>query len=511
VKRLLAAAVCACSIALALVAIPPRAQAGGLLGGLFGPKASPTPSPTPAPLPTATPEPPQVAIPRLQAKLKEHPDDQQAMLELAAEYLQINRADLALPLTQHLLALGNKTAEVFYYDGAAQETAGNLQAALADFQNASDLDPTNLAILAQLAQVDLQLGHAADAERIANRAIVFHKDDAQAYVLLGQVYLGEKKIDQARAEFEKAAAIDPKNVEPIYQIANIYAQQKNPQMALRTVERALQLNPSDVQALIFRAEMYGEEHDDTAMRRAFADALVAASTDEQKAAVLAREADYYAGHHDDADAERVLKEAISRYPKVASAYLQYGDFLAARRRLADASTQWRRALDVEPDDPGALGRIGQYELEHGDTNKAIGYLLRLTKVAPSAQSYALLGEAYSSARRYAQAREACARSFDYQRTPEMLGCIAGSDFELKRYAEAAKIFSALDQAAPGFLDGNPQLLYIAAHAYAHDGRKAAALDAYRRLLAMMRKGTASYKKIEAEIAALTGGRTGKRG
>src|SRR5579863_9755133 len=105
----------------AFAATTPSAQAG-----LFGGKsATPSPSPSPSALPTASPEPPNVAIPRLQAKLKANPNDQQAMAQLAAEFLQINRPDLAVQFTQHLLQAGDKTAQVYYYDGYAQQALGN--------------------------------------------------------------------------------------------------------------------------------------------------------------------------------------------------------------------------------------------------------------------------------------------------------------------------------------------------------------------------------------------------
>jgi len=84
------------------------------------PAASPTASATPAPLPTATPEPPNIAIPRLQTALRANPNDRQALSELAMQYLSINHPELALPLTQRLIAIGEKTAQVYFYQGSAE-------------------------------------------------------------------------------------------------------------------------------------------------------------------------------------------------------------------------------------------------------------------------------------------------------------------------------------------------------------------------------------------------------
>ncbi len=78
-----------------------------------------------------------------------------------------------------------------------------------------------------------------------------------------------------------------------------------------------------------------------------------------------------------------------------------------------------------------------------------------TQVSPDAQGFALLGQAYSRVHDYSGARDACGKSFEIQRSPVTLSCVAGADFELKNYKEAAQIFDALDKAAKGFLDGNP--------------------------------------------------------
>jgi hypothetical protein len=125
-KRLLLIALIAFAYAVAAATTAPPAQAKKSA-------ATPTPSAAPSALPTASPEPPSIAIPRLIAKLKANPTDQLAMTQLAAEYLQVSRPDIAAQYTGHLLQLGDKSAQVYYYDGLAQEQLGNGPGALNDF------------------------------------------------------------------------------------------------------------------------------------------------------------------------------------------------------------------------------------------------------------------------------------------------------------------------------------------------------------------------------------------
>ncbi len=482
----------------AAVFTTPTAQAG-LFGGH---KATPSPSPSPSALPTPTPEPPSVAIPRLQAKLKANPNDQQAMTELAGQFLGINRPDYAVTLTQRLLQMGDKTAQVYLIDGYALAQLGRLDQAISDLEQAANLDPSNESVLGQLTELYVRANRFTDAERIANRSIVLNKGDEPSLLMLGGVLAAEQKFDPARVEFEKAAKLAPKDSQPIFRIAQTYAAQNNIPMAIQTIERALALDPQDVQALLFRASEYAAQHDDAKATAAYDDAIVAATDDAQKASIIVQKASYFVGEKKYSQAESVFDEGIARYPKEGSLYLAFGDYWAARKNLVSAQKEWLQALSIDKNDPGALSRLGQFSMQQGKMQDAVGYLKRLTALDADPQAFAMLGQAYSYLRDYANAKSACSKSFQIQRSPVTLGCIAGADFEMKNYKEASQIFDVLDGNAKGFLDQNPQLLYVAAQAYERTKQPQKAVGAYKRLLPMIRKGTPEYTKISKQIAEL---------
>ncbi len=170
----------------------------------------------PSALPTASPEPPNVAIPRLEAKLKANPNDQQAMSELAAEFLQINRPDLAVQLTHHLLQIGDKTAQVYYFDGVAMEELGQDAAGTYDLEQASNLDPTNMGVLSQLAETYLKQNRPADAERVAKRAATFNKTEPQALMTSVACMRPNKSSTTPAPRSEQAYALNTKDASPIY-------------------------------------------------------------------------------------------------------------------------------------------------------------------------------------------------------------------------------------------------------------------------------------------------------
>ncbi len=70
-------------------------------------------------------------------------------------------------------------------------------------------------------------------------------------------------------------------------------------------------------------------------------------------------------------------------------------------------------------------------MQTGRLNDSITYLRHYTQVQPDAQGFALLGQAYSRVHDYSGARDACGKSFEIQRSPATLSCVAGADFELK--------------------------------------------------------------------------------
>jgi tetratricopeptide (TPR) repeat protein len=494
-KRLALIALIALAIVVGVAVTTPSAHAG-----VFGGKkqASPSPSPVPSALPTASPEPPSIAIPRLAAKLKANPTDQVAMAQLAAEYLQVSRPDIAVQYTQHLLQLGDKTAQVFYYDGLAQQQLGQGAAAMYDLEQASNLDPTNLSVLASLADIYIRANRPNDAERIAKRAVTFNKTDPGALMTLGSVYAAEQHFDDARAQFEAAFALNPKDVAPIFQIATTYAQQDNIPMALQTIGRGLAVDPRNIQALVFRADLYARQHDDAHTSEAYDDAVVAAPTDDEKAAIMIRKAAYFIQEKKNAQGVAIFQQITTQFPKVAAGFASFGDYYATVRQYDRAIAQWQAALAIDPNNSGALLGLGEIAMQTGKLNDSISYLRHYTQISPDAQGFAMLGQAYSRVHDYTGARDACGKSFEIQRSPATLGCVAGADFELKNYKEAAQIFDVLDRGARDFLNGNPPLLYIAAKSYAGANQCSKASAAYKRLLAMpeMKRDAKGYAAVQ---------------
>ena len=475
---------------------------------LVAARATATPSPTPAPIPTASPEPPQIAIPRLEARLKTNPNDRDAMIELAGQFMglgSVTAAQAALQLTQRVMQLGTKTAQVYFIDGSAQATLGNLPAATYDLEQAANLEPTSLGVLGQLAQLYLRASppRYADAERIANRAVTFNKDDPQAYVALGLVLSAEQKWDEARKQFDQAYQLNPKDVSPLIQEAQTWVAQNTLPNALTAIDRAIAIDPKNVNALLFRADVLARQNNISGSAQAFDDAVSAGSGDFQKGTILVRKALMYAQAKQQGQAQATFEAAIKAYPNVSSLHTAYGEYWVTQRQAARAESQFNQAVKINKADANALYDLSQLKFAQNKPGAAAGYLKQLSDVAPSPQTFALLGQAYVASHQYPQARLACATSFQMARNPDTLACVAGSDFSMKNYKECAAVFGLIDKQLRAYIQQHPDYLYMLGTCYTKTNQAAKAVDVYKRLLKMMKPGTKEYKQIQAQVALLS--------
>jgi tetratricopeptide (TPR) repeat protein len=468
------------------------------------PAPSPSPSASPAPLPTATPEPPSVAIPRLEAKIKANPSDKDALQELAGYYLGAGRADQALALTQRLLTLGAKTAQIYYLDGIANQSLGRVKDATDDFENATNQDPTNAQILLTLTNLYLQTNRASDAERIAKRATTFNPTDKRAFENYGLVLGQEGKFDDARAQFETAAKLDPKDPEPVILEARSYVSQKSLALAAQLFDRALAIDPKDTDALFGKASLQSVNHDVPNAIATFEQLLAVEPNDDQKVAVLVEEERLYVTEKQNDKALDVLKRIESTYPAVAGGHIAYGDYDAAILKDENAAEkEWTTALGPNRDNPDALQRLGQLAASRNRLTDAIGFFKQLTTVEPNdPRTWGILAQAYGANKQFADARDAYRRSFELVRTPQALAGLGTSDLELKNYKECGQVFTAIDRNAADYMKANPVLYYVYGKCSAANGDKATARAQFTKFKPFVKPNTPLALEVAKALQSL---------
>ena len=466
-------------------------------------KAAPTASPAPAPAPSATPEALDHAIPRLEAALKANPDDKDAMTELAGDYLNVNRPDLSAQLTQKLLTGGTKNAQIYFIDGTAQGMLGKSDAGIASMEQAANLEPTNMMVLQSLTQMYVRANRLADAERVARRALTFNANSKEAGLNLGFVLAVEKKYDDARAQFESVAKLDPKDPHPLVLEARTYEDATSLALAMPILDRALAIDPKNLEALAAKAELASAMHDVKTSIATYETIFAEAKDNDGKIAVIDQEAIVYAREKQDTEADATYRKAIDNYGGTPAAHLAYGDYLAAKNDKAGALREWTAAVGSNRDNPQALARLGQAAAEGNDFNKAVDNYKRLTEVDTNdPQAYLLLGQVYLGAKNANAARDAFKASFNLSHTPDALVGLAAADQETRNFTEAIQIYEALDKNAAALVKANPGILFSMASAYkgANDTKNERATLV--RFLAFLKPGTQGYTQVQQMIAQI---------
>jgi tetratricopeptide (TPR) repeat protein len=465
--------------------------------------ATPSPSPSPAASPRATPEPLDRAIPRLEAALKTDPNNKTNQTELAADYLQINRPDLALPLTQKLLQSGTKTAQVYYFDGLAQNGLGHQKESLADLEQAANLEPTNPGVLGTLTDTYLRLNRPQDAERIAKRAVTFNKDDKNAYIAYGQVLATEGKYDEARQQLESALKLDPKDVRPLLLEAQTYTQQNAIALASQLYDRAIAIDPTSTDALVGKARIAAAQHN---VKDAIAsyDALYKLQTDpNDKVAVIDQEAIVYATEKMDGEAETAFKRAISEFPNVLSAHTAYGEYLQSKKDNAGAEREYIAGTGPNRDQIDAIAKLGQLYASQNQIQKSIDQFKRVSELAPNdPRSHLLLGATYSANKQFDKAVAEFKASYGLQHTPDALMGLGQADLQTHNYTECVQVYDALDKGAPDLSRQNPSILYGLGQCYQGAKQPDKAKATYQKLLTYVKPGSQAANEVRSLIAAI---------
>ena len=121
-----------------------------------------------------------------------------------------------------------------------------------------DKAPQNAVLLTLAGRTNLVTGEFAEAEKLLNRAIEADPNSLDAYSHLGQVYLQQKRIDDARREFERRAARETRPIGSLTMVALIYEMQNRTDDARKAFEQVLALDPKASVAANNLAWIYAE-------------------------------------------------------------------------------------------------------------------------------------------------------------------------------------------------------------------------------------------------------------
>ncbi len=158
--------------------------------------------------------------------------------------------------------------------------AGQLERARARVDARLAVEPKNPGLLVLASRIDFQGGNYQAGEAKLRNVVEFAPATLEAYSLLGNLYVKQKRLDEARHEFETLAARQTKPVGAHTVLGMILQMQKKPDEAIKAYGEALRLDPSAPVAANNTAYLYAQRGENLDQALALARAAATRLPDE---------------------------------------------------------------------------------------------------------------------------------------------------------------------------------------------------------------------------------------
>lgn len=293
--------------------------------------------------------------------LKEEPDNPFAYFNLGAIFIATRRIDLALialnravELKPDLVAGHLRMAEIFEGQGNLLESMREYEEAYLYLDESSPEGETTLARLETLQEIVevkekfergmifLRNGNYTQSEEMFRDVLSIQPKNAQVHNFLGIILGIQNRFDAAIQSFKESVNIKPDLIDSRIRLAELYQLQGELKDARSELERAIFIleDKDGPDAELLEEKLNAIE--DQIEIKSFMDRSAQEIEEKKSEAAIA-----------------TLEEIIKLYPKHAIAYFNLGNLLAQKERFDLAETNFKKAIEIEPNYTEAHQRLGQ--------------------------------------------------------------------------------------------------------------------------------------------------------
>ncbi|WP_295991443.1 XrtA/PEP-CTERM system TPR-repeat protein PrsT [Rugamonas sp.] len=255
-----------------------------------------------------------------------------------------------------------KQAELYTALGMSKLGEGAADAAVAALQRGDAMSEHALDAGATLVRVQIQLGQLAPALAALAPLEAKYPREAQLALLKGSIYLEQKQLPQARAEFERTLTLQADYFPAVADLARLDMQDNKPDAAVQRLEAYVRQVPASLPAMNMLATL----------------ANVRGQT---------------------AQGTVWLQKAMAAHPEAADPIVQLSAQYLSTGQLAQASLLARKGQTSHPVDAEVLDVLAQAQIASRDVDGAIETYSKLVNVAPDAAvAHTRLAAVYMMAR-----------------------------------------------------------------------------------------------------------------
>jgi superkiller protein 3 len=251
---------------------------------------------------------------------------------------------------------------------SSNKTQGGSQGTVAGVRREKVANPLN--DLLQEAQRDIEKKDFAAAIDPLQKFIAAQPDLAYGHFELGYVFTALQKADEARGEYEKAIAIDPKMAEAYLNLGLLFIE-RDPTVAVPNLRKAVELLPAQSRPRYLLGVAQENAKDYSAAAESFEGAY---RLDPHNLEPILHLANLYIRLKRPADAEAKFRSILEVQPNDAQALLGVAECLAAEKK--PAADAYRNYLRVQPADSAARARLVHLLVEQQQYDAALAELSR---------------------------------------------------------------------------------------------------------------------------------------
>jgi tetratricopeptide (TPR) repeat protein len=254
-------------------------------------------------------------------------------------------------------------SDVYSQYGTVQSKTGDAEGAVASFNKALELNPSNGMALSQL-------------EGIWNREIRFNPSNAVAHANLAGIYQKQKKYPQAQQQYQAAEyfanqnAGTPIDVKKLIRLnaGTLYQAMGNNQMAMEAYKSVLQIDPGHTEALFNMATLYETNNQLSDAQDMYLRVLTKEpENDKAHQGVLA----LFQKNQNKDQVAAALKAYAMRFPYNPRIQSKVGELFHQNNRYDEAITYYQKAISLDPNMAAAYANLGAAYQAKGQSADAL--------------------------------------------------------------------------------------------------------------------------------------------